>query len=458
MKIKNQSHFLYGIIICLLIGIVHYRSSLQNMWSYFAYSYLSGYSSCRSFLKDCSTYVVSQKNLINSVDAIKNRYEKLFAAHVALLHALSRRNDDILVSKETNIYNFHTCHAKILMKKCSPYEQRIIIDRGSIHGVIPDMPVVHKTFLIGKIHRVYAWYSEVILINDRVSRVPIVFSGTRVKGITEGINSNTELRALFVEDTPELAIGNYAFTSGEGLVYQAGFCVGKIREIIRSGGVYSTVILDFLVDIKSLDHCHVVFNEYSEKSNEQCLSYCINLWNDVSQKNIAYKADDKEDHRALPPKDHEIHETDASTSPQNKKHNAHIHNKHSQELHNHIKNPKKDRFFEKNEPQKHSHQQQPKTAKQKLHDETHTKENALEDSYVKKIVEPVSAEQLDHAMELISHQHNQSLPLYEEAQYVQANELPKIYAKNKVDQRVDEEDHEMLDELEQFEEAHREDQ
>ncbi len=76
--------------------------------------------------------------------------------------------------------------ARVIGKTPSNYLQSITIDLGSEHGIKPGMPVVTERGLVGRIHKVGALSSTVLLITDPSSGVPALIRGNRLSGVVNG--------------------------------------------------------------------------------------------------------------------------------------------------------------------------------------------------------------------------------------------------------------------------------
>jgi len=99
--------------------------------------------------------------------------------------------------------------ARVIGKTPSNYLQSITIDLGSEHGIKPGMPVVTERGLVGRIHKVGALSSTVLLITDPSSGVPALIRGNRLSGVVGGDpldGRDDDVPGLLLRFVPGLAL------------------------------------------------------------------------------------------------------------------------------------------------------------------------------------------------------------------------------------------------------------
>lgn len=152
--------------------------------------------------------------------------------------------------------------AKVIGRSVSPYFRvvRIRIDRGK-KAVKPGMPVVVPEGVVGRIHRVFGDYSDVLLSVDPSSRIDVVDGRTGSRGILKGGGGQKKYTARidYLLRQDEVKVGDSIVTSGMGDRFPKDLPVGKIVKVLKkSYGLYQDVMVKPAVDFARLTRVLVV--------------------------------------------------------------------------------------------------------------------------------------------------------------------------------------------------------
>ncbi len=135
----------------------------------------------------------------------------------------------------------------------------IVIDCGSINGVKKDLAVVTPEGLIGRIFDVSLMFSQVLLITDENSKVPVISQKHRTLGILEGRGTTDFMEVKYVPRTASVEVGEIFVTSGLGGVFPKGIPVGKIIKIEYSNSsFFQKILVKPLVNTKTLEEILVL--------------------------------------------------------------------------------------------------------------------------------------------------------------------------------------------------------
>lgn len=152
---------------------------------------------------------------------------------------------------------------RILIKYFGTDGHFFIVDGGSNKGIHKDTAVVYKNCLVGKVTEVYPYMSKVVLITDSRCKVASYCNETGTQGIYEGALSLKQGTLTHIGHLCEVKEGDTVFSSGEGLVFPKGFGIGTIIACRKNeGDMYYTVSVTPLVDLKSIDYCYVLNNDF----------------------------------------------------------------------------------------------------------------------------------------------------------------------------------------------------
>ena len=126
------------------------------------------------------------------------------------------------------------------------------INKGSDDGVKDGQPVISHGYLIGVTSQTTSNNSEVFLITNTRSLVPIILQDSRGTGLLKG-----GLEGLIAREIPvdsEIKIGESVLTSGLGGDLPAGIPVGQVTDIIsKESEIFQQVTVDSPVNIGKLE-------------------------------------------------------------------------------------------------------------------------------------------------------------------------------------------------------------
>jgi len=124
--------------------------------------------------------------------------------------------------------------AEILSAPRDPFTRRVVVDKGSQHGVRAGSAVVDRIGVVGQVTRVFPWLSEVTLITDKEQAVPIQVLRSGLRGVTFGIGDDGTLELRFMPVNADIQNGDVLVTSGIDGTYPAGLPVAVVSKIERN--------------------------------------------------------------------------------------------------------------------------------------------------------------------------------------------------------------------------------
>ncbi len=130
-----------------------------------------------------------------------------------------------------------TLAAEISHQSRDVFGKRVVIDRGSQHGVAVGHPVINAQGVVGQVVRVSPITAEVSLLNDPSLTIPVSFSRTGVRTLATGDGQRLVLKYLNVD--ADVEVGDLLVTSGLDGVYPSGLPVAKIDRIERATGQFA---------------------------------------------------------------------------------------------------------------------------------------------------------------------------------------------------------------------------
>ena len=123
---------------------------------------------------------------------------------------------------------------EIVYAKRDPFSRRVVVDRGSQHGVTIGQAVIDESGLIGQVTRVLPLASEVTLVTDKNQAVPVQNLRTGARSVVFGVGRDDTLELRFMPVNADIQVGDKLVTSGIDGLYPAGFPVATVAAVDRS--------------------------------------------------------------------------------------------------------------------------------------------------------------------------------------------------------------------------------
>ncbi len=133
--------------------------------------------------------------------------------------------------------SFQFEEGSIIGRESSNYITVLTLNRGSIHGIQKDMPVITKEGIVGSVSEVGLTWCKVSTILETARSVGVYLPRNRLSGILSGDYSmRTEglCRLTFVDvdvKTADVQVGDAVYSSGIGSVYPADMKVGTVVSV-----------------------------------------------------------------------------------------------------------------------------------------------------------------------------------------------------------------------------------
>jgi rod shape-determining protein MreC len=126
--------------------------------------------------------------------------------------------------------------AEITRAAADPYSRKVIIDRGSAHGIRTGSAVINEVGFLGQVTRVHPLTSEVTLLTDRDAAIPVLNLRTQQRsaafgGAGGGANPSLELR--FMAGNADIQVGDALVTSGLDGLFPPGLPVARVALVER---------------------------------------------------------------------------------------------------------------------------------------------------------------------------------------------------------------------------------
>lgn len=155
------------------------------------------------------------------------------AAQVELLALENQRLRELLNMQQR--VSTRSQGAQVLYDAGDPYTRKVVIDRGTAHGVQAGAPVLDGHGVLGQVTRVYPLGAEVTLLTDRSQAISVLNTRTGTRSLAYGTpgqqTGGLELR--FIATHADIEVGDLLSTSGVDGVYPSGLPVARVTRVER---------------------------------------------------------------------------------------------------------------------------------------------------------------------------------------------------------------------------------
>lgn len=225
-----------AILVMVLDARFGYMEPLRRGLQWIAYPIQRVAAVPVALVERVSEFFVSQAQLQEENATLRG--ERLQSAQDVLrLQALEQENAQLrslLSARERQ--QVMSVFAEIVYHGRDPFSRKVIIDRGSQHGIEPGQPVIDVGGVIGQVTRVHPLISEVTLVIDQEHSVPVRVVRNGLRGVAYGSGDGTTMELRFMATNAEIENGDLLVTSGVDGVYPPGLPVAKVQRVDRAAG------------------------------------------------------------------------------------------------------------------------------------------------------------------------------------------------------------------------------
>lgn len=130
--------------------------------------------------------------------------------------------------------------AEVLYAAHDPFSRRVILDRGSVHGIEPGDAVLDERGVIGQVTRVHPIQAEVTLLTDKDQAIPVAVQRNGLRGVVFGAGAGL-LELRFLPAAADVQPGDVLLTSGLDGVYLPGLPVATVIRVDRESQAFARI-------------------------------------------------------------------------------------------------------------------------------------------------------------------------------------------------------------------------
>ncbi len=174
---------------------------------------------------------ILKSTLIEENIKLKNILDK-YIKEASTTKALERENTELkqMLNLPRKDYTYVTSY--ILH---DPFRSTKKIYISTHKSFVIGSPVISRGYVIGQIGKIYKNYTEVLPIDDKYVRVPVISSQSLKKAITYGVGDNLfRLNHSDITTPPHIKEGELLITSNSSSKYPSNLIVGKVIKVDKN--------------------------------------------------------------------------------------------------------------------------------------------------------------------------------------------------------------------------------
>ena len=126
-----------------------------------------------------------------------------------------------------------TVVVEVLYEPVTPYQRRLVFNKGSQDGIAPGMPVIDEGGVVGQVIRVTPFSSEAALLTDEQLAIPVQLLRNGLRLIAFGSTVPGKVEVRYFSSNADIKVGDVLVTSGVGGGFPSGLSVGTVQSVER---------------------------------------------------------------------------------------------------------------------------------------------------------------------------------------------------------------------------------
>ena len=242
MKIFQNKFFIVCLCVALVLTIVPsvfaimgYKSLAKNIVGtvtmpvrWLATTIANGFEGWSLYFGNMKALNEENKALIDENEALKEQLQ-----NAELLEKENERLRDYLDMK--NKYpSFSMEEGMIISHSSGNYITNFTLNRGTLHGIAPNMPVITKDGIVGYVVEVGLNWCMVSTLIETATSVGAYIPRSEVVGIVSGdysMRHDGTCKIGYIDAEADVQIGDTVYSSGTGSVYPADLKIGTVTAI-----------------------------------------------------------------------------------------------------------------------------------------------------------------------------------------------------------------------------------
>jgi rod shape-determining protein MreC len=124
--------------------------------------------------------------------------------------------------------------AEIIRDARNPFSRKIVINRGTQHGVVAGLAVIDGSGVVGQVTAVGLLSAEVTLSTEKSQSVPVMVLRNGLRAVAVGTGRDGTIDVPFIPVGADVQPGDQLVTSGIDGTYPAGLAVANITVVDKN--------------------------------------------------------------------------------------------------------------------------------------------------------------------------------------------------------------------------------
>lgn len=224
-----------------------------------------------NFTNTISGSISAQTNKISNFLNLAEINQQLITENNLLYNELEKYRNILDTSKylkiDTTITNqYKYIHAKVVNNSTNKRHNFLTLNKGSKHGIEPEMGVITKLGVIGVVNRVSKNFSTVISILNPTLKISAKIKKNNYYGPLSW--EGNKVNQCVLNEIPqhaEIEIGDTIITSGYSEIFPEGILIGFIEEYRLKDGNFYEIKVKLALDMRKITNVNVINNKLREE-------------------------------------------------------------------------------------------------------------------------------------------------------------------------------------------------
>jgi len=262
----KPSRVIFASIFCLFLMITDIRYESSSYIRSFSNDMLKPITFITRFplqiYENFNLFFSSRVNLEKKVQSLQEENLKLKATN-QFMEKISIDNSKLNVLwSSLSIDKERFLISKKSFLSSNEYQPLLVLDINSRQVVKKDSAVVSEEGLTGRVSSVGFSSTEVLLVQDIRSSVPVISSDSSLHATLEGKGLGRNGKLKLISKTAKFSVGERVYTSGLGEIFPDGLLVGEVVSVIDPvDSEFLEVEISFYSDPVSQDYFLIYKNE-----------------------------------------------------------------------------------------------------------------------------------------------------------------------------------------------------
>lgn len=169
----------------------------------------------------------------------------------------------ILESKTRESMTFDTGEVELILAEVIGYsgqfqQRNLIVNKGSLNGIKPELPVISTSGIVGKVITVASDHSIVLPFTNPRFQLPVMDKDTGVQGILQADLSGV-IYMNMIKIGSQISVGDTIVTSNLSDLYPKSYPVGIVSRIHESQDyLFISAEIKPFTQIENLEHIFII--------------------------------------------------------------------------------------------------------------------------------------------------------------------------------------------------------